>query len=626
MAALALVFFCASGTAQETQAAAPSSAYQDLTHFSKVFGRDKFFRLYLPRGYDQSDRRYPVIYFFHGWGGRHFKDDNAKIEYENIKALVDTFQVLLVMWDGNIEENEPRPYNVGNHEDVKYQIQMADYFPELVAHIDSHFRTLTDRNHRGIIGFSMGGFMALFLAGKYPQDIGAVVSIAGSPEFFLGWPDNHTLYPVRYAFQNLQGVHLRMHNGDSDILFYLNKEVHEGASWQGIPIDYWQFHGPHMIDYPGETRVFQMAMSSIIDGFRNPMPPPRGWTHHDLYPDFSVWGYHVETNKREPGFITLGNVDRDGFRVASHRWLPDGPPLANIHGNLTTPPIYDPLSPYSISRCDGDRTTLETIVSDSLGRISIDFSGAASNIGVSHDHDSPSFAFAGYTIGKSGRYLRIVGSNPLNVHLFNRGGKSGLPSVITATISSSDPAIGLTESRVTLSVDPENRLVALPPISVACSKAPPPHAEPPEIRFVVTITINGTSSKDEFTVPVLYQAPSFDTLRIDDGVAVRDTAFGTGNGDGIADAGERLMFYQNTHRLRLYPEDPWIVPGDERLADEMIPARWPDGYTLSSIIHIDPACPDGHHVECLASYETKTFNPIERNVTWGYVHFIVRHK
>ena len=315
MALLGILFVCPSSSAQQTHTPPPHDEYQDLTHFSKVFGRDKYFRLYLPRGYDQTTKRYPVIYFFHGWGGRHFKDDNAKLEYEKLKVLVDTFQVLLVMWDGNIEESEPRPYNVGNHEDVKYRIQMAEYFPELVAYIDSRYRTLADRSGRGIIGFSMGGFMAHYLAGKYPDSIGAAVSFAGSPEFFVGSPDIQTLYSVRYTFKNLQGVRLRMYNGDSDILFYLNKEVHEGAVWDGVPIEYREFHGPHMIDYPGETTVFQTAMEFVTAALHDPLPPPQGWTHHDLYPDFDAWGYHVESNKHEPGFITLSNVDRHGFRV-----------------------------------------------------------------------------------------------------------------------------------------------------------------------------------------------------------------------------------------------------------------------------------------------------------------------
>jgi len=32
--------------------------------------------IYLPPGYDQSGRRYPVIYWLHGWGGTGLREIN----------------------------------------------------------------------------------------------------------------------------------------------------------------------------------------------------------------------------------------------------------------------------------------------------------------------------------------------------------------------------------------------------------------------------------------------------------------------------------------------------------------------------------------------------------------------
>jgi hypothetical protein len=60
------------------------------------------------------------------------------------------------------------------------------------------------------------------------------------------------------------------------------------------------------------------------------------------------------------------------------------------------------------------------------------------------------------------------------------------------------------------------------------------------------------------------------------------------------------------------------------LADEVVPAKWPDGFTQTSIIEIDPGCPDGHVVECLANFETKDFMPITRHVNWIKVSFPVK--
>ena len=131
--------------------------------------------------------------------------------------------------------------------------------------------------------------------------------------------------------------------------------------------------------------------------------------------------------------------------------------------------------------------------------------------------------------------------------------------------------------------------------------------------------------EDEIVVPVFFDVPVFDNVQIDDGLPIRGSAFGTGNADGIASAGEKVMLYLDTARLRLYTDDPYVEASQERLIDEMIPARWPDGFTLSSVIKISDHCPDGYVIECLASYETKAYMPIERKVTWGKVRIKVEN-
>jgi hypothetical protein len=122
----------------------------------------------------------------------------------------------------------------------------------------------------------------------------------------------------------------------------------------------------------------------------------------------------------------------------------------------------------------------------------------------------------------------------------------------------------------------------------------------------------------------MFDVPAFKELSLDDGKTIREKSFGRGNADGIANPGERIMVYEGPNRLRLYTDDPYVIAENERLADEIIPAIWPDGYTVSSIIQISPKCPANHEIECLSSYETKTHNPIERKVIWGKVRIKVK--
>src|SRR5690606_36411566 len=163
----------------------------------------------------------------------HYMDPSAKLEYEMIKDLVDKYQVILVMWDGNYDEEQPRPYNMGYHENITSEIQMKDYFLELIGHVDATYRTVADREHRGIIGFSVGSMTSWFLAGKYNDKVCAAANLTDSPEFFIGYPDNHTLLPLRYTFKNLKDLTLRLHTSTNGELVHLNSEVNKGAEWEG---------------------------------------------------------------------------------------------------------------------------------------------------------------------------------------------------------------------------------------------------------------------------------------------------------------------------------------------------------------------------------------------------------
>ena len=595
-----------------------SHSYTDTFHYSAVFGHNKYYRLYLPDSYKSSTSKYPVIYFFHGWGGRYFKDDNALLEYEKINLLVNKFQVILVMWDGNIDTTEPRPYNTGNHENVKFPVQMKDYFPELVNHIDSAYRTIANRQHRGIIGFSMGGFMSFYLAGKYPDQVSAAVSFAGSPEFFIGYPGNHTLYPVRYSFKNLQDVRIQLHNGDSDILYYLNDEVRAGARWEGKILDYRKFHGGHMIDRSGETKRFESAMQFIVDAFaENPARAPR-WSHNDLYPEFSLWDYTVSTGKKSPGYITLQNVDKSGFGIYSRRWLPDGPPVPVDSIHIVTAPLYGAGKPWRILEYDTRNGQLNerTQAADSNGRLSFFYKRDSIETGIYRKEDSVSFVISRYKTGDDGRFLYNHRTNSLSLNLLNRGGIKNATGKIKLLLTTTDSSVKIMNSHQEISLKPSQRIYSLIPFTITCNKKAPIHAEPPQIKFALSIQSGKQVFTDDIIVPVLYEAPLLDSIRVDDS---------RGNNNGIAEAGEMVSLFSGSHRLRLYTEDKFVRQDQEQPADEIIPARWPDGYTISSIIKISPDCPGGHILEFYAGYETKTFNPIERKTTWGKVKLTVIH-
>jgi enterochelin esterase-like enzyme len=570
-----------------------AQAQKDLTHNSRVFGHAKSYRLYLPDDYAAGSGRYPVVYFFHGWGGRHFKDDNAKLDYTALQQLVNKYRVIMVMWDGNIEESEPRPYNIGNHEDVKFQVQMKDYFPELISHIDSNYRTLTGREHRSIIGFSMGGIMAYYLGGRYPDKVSSIVSMTGSPEFFFGYPNNHTLYPVRYTFGNLKGVRVRMHTSPTDILYGLNEEVRKGAAWEGVPLDYQSLPGGHMVDLPGETRVFESALRFVTE---NSLPLPATWSHYDLYPDFEIRDYKVESNLQQPGYLYFKRINKSGWGFHTYRWLPFGAPIAGVEAKMITAPVYQPGQQYQVVQYDLRTSTLrqQQLPADSSGRLTITQRGGMET-GIYLEGDPSAWIALNHNL----QFLKN-GQNEMLLLLFNRGGEKDQIEELHLRIRTNDEAVVVSDSVVKINVQPHERLLQLPAVRIISRKQPPSDGAPFEVKLLLEIKAGNQVSEDEIIIPAWFNVPEFKDVRIEKN-------------------GESLQLYKDSSRLRLYTEDPWVASEEERLKDEILPARWPDGFTLSSVIKIKAGCPKGHIITFLASYETKTFNPIERKVRWGLV-------
>ena len=626
---LLLIFLLISGAVN-----AQELPYKDLTHYSKVFGTDRTYRLYLPEDYEQSGEKYPVIYFFHGWGGRYFKDDSAKLEYERLGELVDKYRFIMVMWDGNISEKEPRPYNVGTHEDVKFSIQMKDYFPELISCIDSSYRTYTDRNHRGIIGFSMGGFMASYLAGKYPDKISAITGLVSSPEFFIGYPENHTFYPVRYAMDNLNDVSFRFHNMDNCPLFYMNTEVKNAAGWYGLNnFEYWLGKGDHSVDNPGEIKIFENAVRFVCERFKNPIPVNRSWSHYDLYPDFDLWGYSVKSNKNEPGFIYLRNVSHSGFGIYTKKWLPGGPPVKDCTVNLSTAAIYTEGNVYDITVFQHGikkNTFKQTAGKDNrlhfelTGDCEVNISPTASSLPFAAPSSFADYTTLEYRLKSGKKFIRQGEKNELLITLLNRGSDMYVGKTIRVSVSCADSSVLLSNTVQNIKQGKKEKTVQSRPIEVIFSKAPPKDASPPWLKLNIEISCGNEVYSDYLTLPVFYKTPDFKNITIDDGFIVRDKAFGAGNKNGQVNASERVMLYENNHRLRLFTDDPYVENAYEELYDEMIPAIWPDGFTFGSVVKIADNCPSGHIIEFLACYETKTFMPINREVHWGRVRISVK--
>ena len=169
------------------------------TLWSQSLGTDKAVVVYLPPSYaSEPARRYPVAYYLHGhWGaetdwtqqgalGRAMDSLVAAGMPEMIVVMPDGDDGWYTTWNalGGYRACMDQPLPGGRKESHEsYCVPWAKYDDyvarDLVAFVDSGYRTLADAGHRGIAGLSMGGFGAITLALAYPDVFSATWSHSG---------------------------------------------------------------------------------------------------------------------------------------------------------------------------------------------------------------------------------------------------------------------------------------------------------------------------------------------------------------------------------------------------------------------------------------------------------------
>ncbi len=149
----------------------PHGDVREVWYHSDVTGTWRHALVYTPPGYDtQSKVRYPVLYLQHGGGEDEtgwIKQAHANFILDNLIAAGSTKPMLIVMANGYARRaGQPAPdfagKPFGSPEALRAMQEMAQAFEDdvtqaLIPFIDSHFRTLTDRDHRAMAGLSMGG-------------------------------------------------------------------------------------------------------------------------------------------------------------------------------------------------------------------------------------------------------------------------------------------------------------------------------------------------------------------------------------------------------------------------------------------------------------------------------------
>lgn len=139
---------------------------QDLSIKSQILNTTIPFSILLPENYNvNTEKSYSVVFMLHGHGDNH-NSWNGK--YLSANTKIKSLEKSLGLSDMIYVFPEGITTYYCNYYTGKYNY-MDMFINELIPYIDANYRTIPDRKHRSITGYSMGGFGAMVLPEKHPE-------------------------------------------------------------------------------------------------------------------------------------------------------------------------------------------------------------------------------------------------------------------------------------------------------------------------------------------------------------------------------------------------------------------------------------------------------------------------
>jgi enterochelin esterase family protein len=246
-------------------AGAPVGERQEASLASAAMGEERHFTVYTPPGYDaRRGAPYPLAIAFDGewYGGWTEGPIQLPATLDNLVAAKRIRPTLAVL--------------VNNQGKRERDLAMSEPFArfvatELVPWLRSHYRVGRAPADAVLVGSSLGGLTAAWLAFRYPNLFGKVLSQSGA--FFVspgGWTPE-TVYAqdpgwlmADVASRPRQPVQFWMEVGEFEPwpLLQSNRHMRDVLRAKGYPTSYREFHGGH--DYASWRGSIADGLTALI--------------------------------------------------------------------------------------------------------------------------------------------------------------------------------------------------------------------------------------------------------------------------------------------------------------------------------------------------------------------------
>ncbi len=210
------------------------------SYFSKSLKRLRRLRVYTPPGYEQeTGRRYPVLYLFHGTGDTEAtwtEFGHAHLILDNLIAAGKAVPMLLVMPDGHADLQEEEGDHKANF--IKFE---KDMLGSVVPLVDTTYRTLASPVGRAINGLSMGGMQSLEIGINHPE----MFAYVGGMSAYVPWPEDLIAKGLKNKSLNDEVKLLWLSIGKDDFLLKDAEEFHHLLQQHDIHLQWKLTEGSH---------------------------------------------------------------------------------------------------------------------------------------------------------------------------------------------------------------------------------------------------------------------------------------------------------------------------------------------------------------------------------------------
>lgn len=247
--------------------------FDNLSLESKILKSDRKFAIYLPPGYDTSERSYPVLYLLHGSGD----DQTGWVQFGEVLYITDkaireggATPMVIVMPDADTGRR-------GYFNDIKGDWNYEDFFfDELIPYIEKTYRVKNEKRYRAISGLSMGGGGAFMYALHHPEMFSSAaplsayigpLSIEQAIDRFGSDKDQYSATEIQTYYEHHNAISLiqklpeeqakevrwYIDCGDDDFLYEGNSLIHIAMKKKDIPHEFRVRDGGHNWTYWRES-------------------------------------------------------------------------------------------------------------------------------------------------------------------------------------------------------------------------------------------------------------------------------------------------------------------------------------------------------------------------------------